>query len=178
MSNLVVAVIAVASFLWVVTSLLQGSLVPQMALAGSWKEARASTHSTALTELSTVDVQVQSGGAQVRLAARNTGNTSLHDFSKWDVIATYRDSATSTNFRVQRLTYVAGTSPGNNQWAVGGIYRDAILETIELFSPDILDPSEEIVIKALMNPASATSTIGKLVVAADNGASLSAQFTH
>lgn len=178
MANLVVSVIAIASFLGVVVALLQSSLAPQITISGSWKQVRDISQDAAQTELAEVDLQVQSSGAEVRLAARNSGNVSLHDFAQWDVIATYRDSATSTGFLVRRLTYTTGVTPGANQWAVAGTFRDAVLETDDLFDPGILDPGEEIIVQIRLDPASATSTVGQLVLATENGATLSAQFTH
>ena len=139
---------------------------------------RSVSQHAAHTGLDQVDLQVQSSGAEVRLAAGNTGSVSLHDFGSWDVIATYRESATATVFLVRRLTYTTAASPGDNQWAVGGIYRDAVLNTDETFDPGILDPGEQIALQVRLSPASATSTVGQLVVATENGVTLSAQFTH
>ena len=178
MANLVVALFALASFLWVVVSMLQSSFAPQFSIAGSWKQMRAVSQQAARTELQEVDVQVQSSGSEVRLAASNTGSVSLHDFSSWDVIATYRDSSTSTDFLVRRLSYTTAASPGDNQWAIEDIYRDAVLETDETFDPGILDPGEQVALKVRLSPGSATSTIGQIVVSTENGVTLSAQFTH
>ena len=178
MANLVVAVLALASFLGVVMALLQSSLAPQMGISSSWKLMRSLSQDAARTELEEVDLQVQSSGAEIRLAAKNSGSVSLRDFSRWDVIVSYQDSSTSTDFLVRRLTYTASESPGDNQWAVAGIYRDAVLETDESFDPGILDPGEQIAVQLRLNPGSATSTAGQVVMATESGVTLSALFAH
>jgi hypothetical protein len=178
MANLVVALIAVGSFLGVVVALLQSSFAPQLGIASSWKQARFISQQLARTELDEVDLQVQDSGAQLRLAAANVGSVSLRDFPKWDVIVRYRASSTSTDFLLKRLSYTSSATPGDNQWTVAGIYRDAVLRTAEVFDPGILDPGEQIMLHLRVNPASATSTAGNVVLATENGATLSAQFVH
>ena len=79
MANLVVAVIALASFLGVVVSLLQSSLAPQFEISNSWKQMRSISQDSARTALDEIDLQVQSSGAELRLAAENSGSVSLHD---------------------------------------------------------------------------------------------------
>jgi hypothetical protein len=177
-ANLVVALIALASFLGVVVTLLQGSLAPQPGISSSWKQMRSTSQQAARTSLDEVDLQVQASGAEIRLAAANTGGASLHDFDRWDVIVNYRQSATSNDFTVRRLTYTSSASPADNQWTVAGIYRDAVDETDEVFDPGILDPDEEIALRMRISPGSATSTPGQVLVATENGVTLSAQFVH
>jgi len=136
------------------------------------------TQQSARTELEEVDLQVQSSGAEIRLAAANTGAASLRDFGNWDVIVSYQESSTSTDFLVRRLSYTTGGSPGDNEWAVDGLYLDASLGVDEVFDPGILDPGEQIVLQLRLAPPSATSTHGQVVLATENGVTLSAQFTH
>ncbi|MBI4305426.1 MAG: hypothetical protein HY678_03815 [Chloroflexi bacterium] len=178
MANLVVTIIALASFLTVVISLLQGTLGPQAGVSESWKFMRALARDMKETDLEEVDMQVRSGGADLRLAARNTGNTSVLKFDNWDVIAHYKSSTSSSSVLVKRLTYTSAATPGDNEWNVRGIYRDAVDEVGETFGQDQLDPLEEIVIQARLQPAAATSTVGQLLVSTGQGVTLSAQFTH
>lgn len=177
MANLVVALIALGSFLGVVVALLQSSLIPMANVSGSWKQMRSISAQAVRTELEEVDLQVLAGGSEIRLSAANAGNASLRDFSTWDVIVNYRASSTSTDFQVRRLSYTAG-SPGDNEWTVSGIYRDAVLGTAELFDPGVLDPGEQVTLRMRVSPASATSTAGQVVLAARNGVTLSSQFVR
>jgi len=121
------------------------------------------------TELSTVNATLQSSSLlEVRL--QNDGQTKLASFSKWDVIVQYYDSGGS--YYVKWLPYTEETL-GDNEWQKTGIYLDGQAET---FEPGILNPGEEVRIKAKLNPSVGSGTTNLVVVSTPNGIPASIAF--
>lgn len=112
-------------------------------------------------------------GNILEVALRNTGQTKLSDFSKWDVIIQYYDSG--SNYYAKWIPYTSGAL-GDNQWRVKGIYLDWQQSTVEAFEPGILNYGEEIVIQAQLNPVVGRHTTNMVVISTPNGVSASTVF--
>ena len=86
----------------------------------------------------------------IELTLINKGNTSIGDFSNWDVIAEIQQATTTS---ITYMTYTTSTSPGANEWTLLGIYNNASSTPrfTETFGRGVLDPGESMV--ALLNPS-------------------------
>ena len=125
---------------------------------------------TEITPLSTS----QPSSNYLDVTLRNTGQTKLADFDKWDVIVQYYDS--EGTYYIKWLPYTEGTL-GDNEWEKTGIYLDADADTAEVFEPDILNLGEEIKIEAKLNPAVGAGTNNLVIVSTPNGISSSISFS-
>ncbi|MFC1869711.1 hypothetical protein ACFLYE_00395 [Chloroflexota bacterium] len=127
------------------------------------------------TELATISATMTAADT-LEVALRNRGQTKLTSFSKWDVIVQYYDSGGS--YYVKWLPYTDNATPGDNEWTKKGIYLDAGSETAEVFEPGILNPGEEIVIRAKLNPAVGVDTTNLVVTSTPNGIPASISFSR
>jgi hypothetical protein len=125
------------------------------------------------TELSVVSTTMPTA-SRLEITLRNDGQTKLRDFADWDIIVQYYDDGGI--YYVKWLPYTSGT-PGNNQWTVEGIYQDAGSATAEAFESGILNPGEELVIRAELNPAVGASTTNLVVTSTSNGISATTTFS-
>ncbi len=108
------------------------------------------------------------------VSLRNTGQTKLADFGKWDIIVHHSDF--SGNYSVTWVPYT-GSTPGINQWTVKGIYRDALQQTPEVFEPGILNPDEEMIIQGKLDPPVGPGTTNWVLITTPNGVTISKTFT-
>jgi hypothetical protein len=124
------------------------------------------------TEVSALSATWSSLTNTLEVSLRNSGQVKLASFNKWDVIVQYY---TNTSYKVQYLAYTNGT-PGSNQWAKEGIYEDAAGSEPEVFDPNILNPGEEMVIQAKLDPPVGLETTNLAVVCTPNGVPTSKSF--
>ena len=122
------------------------------------------------TELDTVSASLPSADT-LQVTLENSGQIKLASFDKWDVIVQYYDGGDT--YYTKWLPYAEGT-PGNNEWTVSGIYREG---QPEVFESDILNPGEEMVIEAKLNPSVGAATTNLVVVATQNGIPASIVFS-
>jgi len=132
-----------------------------------------STREADITRSAVTEVTVESVTFDdaLRVRVRNTGLDKLADYAHWDVIVRYED-ADGTSHAVW-LPYTTGT-PGDNEWTAADIWHNG---PNEYFDPGILNPQEELMIYAPLNPAPAASTSAQVTVIADNGVCSSLDFT-
>jgi len=116
----------------------------------------------------------QSSADVLEVTLRNSGQTKLTEFCGWDVIVQYYDSG--GGYHVKWLPYTTG-APGNNEWTTEGIYLDAGTETAEVFEPGILNPAEEMVILARLNPSVGQGTTNLVIISTPNGITASIMFS-
>ena len=126
------------------------------------------------TELAPLTANVGPGGKSLEVALRNSGQVKLASFNKWDVIIQYYGSGA---YHVAWFPYAGGT-PGDNEWTVQGIYLNAENQTAEVFEPGILNPGEEMVIEARVNPPVSDNSTGDVVISTPNGVPESISFTR
>lgn len=106
----------------------------------------------------------------LRVTVANAGQTKLASFNKWDFIVHYNDGS---SYHTKWLPYTDG-SLGDNEWKKA---RIGLNGPIEFFEPGILNPQEELVILARLNPLPGHATSGNVTVAAPNGIYDSISFT-
>ena len=174
METLFTAIVAIALILMAGLTVSQGALSSVDAVGVSWREMTAVAGERGRTELSLIGTATESSGAIAKVALENEGSAKLDSFDRWDVMIQYYDS--SGDYHIRRLPYTSDADPGANQWTVQGIYLNATTDP-ELFEPDILNPGEEVVLKARLSP-SVVVTQTMMVVATANGISATAIFTE
>ena len=174
MESLFPTLIAIALILMAVLTLSQAALSSVDAVGVSWREMKATAGDRARTELSLIGTATESSGAIAKVTLENEGSAKLDSFDRWDVLIQYYDSA--GDYHIRRLPYTSNSDPGANQWTVQGIYLDATSDP-ELFEPDILNPGEEVVLKARLSP-SVVVTQTMMVVVTPNGISTTAIFSE
>ena len=133
---------------------------------------KAAAEEQARTELSLIGTATEDSGAIAKVTLENVGSVKLDSFSRWDVMIQYYDS--DGDYYIHWLPYTSSADPGANQWTVQGIYLNSISDP-ELFEPDILNPGEEVVLKARLSP-SVVVTQTMMVVTTANGISATAIF--
>ena len=141
----------------------------------SW--TRTTAAATARTELTMSKADINGSGEDIDISIRNTGQTALADFSWWDVLIQYYDTANNKNLNAVWLTSTS-TPPVSGEWAVQGIYLDAANATAEVYEPNILNPGEEIIIRTTISPAIPAQTNNQVIIATPNGIRLTAPFTR
>lgn len=172
MGNAITTLLMVGVMLVAVATLSQGTFSSMATLADSWREMEVRTGEISRTALAVVSTTNTPPTATVTLS--NSGQTSLRDFAAWDVAMDYYE--TDGTYHQVWLQYLATHPPGNNQWALEGIYSDAGTSAAEVFQPGILDPGEEMVITIQLSPAARTTGLNLVVVGTPNGVSVSTTF--
>ena len=137
-----------------------------LTLSTSWVELRERSESRAETRIVGPDDLSLTSTTDVDITLTNEGDAALSSFEDWDVIFEIQET---TGFDVVYLTYTTNASPGVNEWTVSGIYLDASLLTPEIVDPDVLNPGEDMIIKANPSPAVTSGTYDRAVFATPNG---------
>jgi hypothetical protein len=109
-------------------------------------------------------------GEYLRVTVKNSGQTRLASFDKWDVIVSYVDNTGKTY-----SSWLKNTTnlPGSNQWQEARIGLEG---PKEFFEPGILNPGEEMVILICLDPTPAPGTEGMVSVTTPNGVENSLPF--
>jgi hypothetical protein len=121
------------------------------------------------TELTPLSTSLPSGNT-LDIILENSGQTRLADFDRWDVIIQYYDD--TATYHVVWLPYTEDTL-GDNEWQVTWIRVDGV---DEVFEPNVLNPKEQIKIRAQLNPAPGSGTTNLAVVSTPNGIAASTYF--
>lgn len=174
MDSALATIILATVVLFGILTLTDSYFTTQDALMIATQAMEARSRELAGTSLTLLAAETKSAGAFVELTFRNSGNTKLADFDQWDVIVQYY-TAQGVYF-MQWLPYVTTTTPGDNQWSVAGIYREAATTATEVYDPTILNPGEEIVLRIKLFPVVGPQTTNQVTIAVSNGISQSAIF--
>lgn len=125
---------------------------------------------TELTPVST-DVTLASGPSLLQIVLQNTGQTKMADYAKWDFIVQYYES--SGAYHVNWLPYQA-SGGGTNNWTVGWIHING---QPEKFEPNVLNPEEQIMLQAYLDPPVGAGTTNMVVISTPSGVTSSAYFS-
>lgn len=130
-------------------------------------EARAGEQ--ARTRLAITSTSLDVPHAVLTVQVRNDGQTNLSAWEAMDVIVTYSDATLPTPVRrTVYLTYTSGPLT-DNTWTVTLISPDS-------FEPGILNPGETATLTIRLNPAVGLATSNVIVIAAENGVTVTAVF--
>ena len=177
MANLIVILFAVLAIVTGAVSLTGAALGSASSASDAWNHKTERIGDAGRTELTLINADISGSGENIDISIRNTGQTALTDFSWWDVLIQYYDTANNKNLNAAWLTN-ATTSPVSGQWAVEGIYLDAANAIAEVYEPNVLNPGEEMIIRANISPAIPTQTDNQVTIATPNGIRLTAPFTR
>jgi archaellum component FlaF (FlaF/FlaG flagellin family) len=122
------------------------------------------------TNLSSVSTNMSAVNT-LEVTLENNGQTKIADFEKWDVIVQYHDG--DGTYHTRWLPYTGGVL-GDNQWKVAWIRFNG---SAEVFDPNVLNPGEQIQIKAQLNPSAGDATTNMVVISTPNGIPVSTYFS-
>jgi len=177
LANLIVALIAIVVILAAMGSLASSGLTSQGRVADSFRELGNLTGEAARTGVASLGVAVLDAGATVEFTVRNSGETKLRGFDSWDLFISYQEAA-GTGLQLQRLSYTASTSPAAGEWTVAGIFTDASASSTEIHEPGIVNPAEELVVRAAVSPSIAGGTSNSIALSVTNGVTVEAAFSN
>jgi len=122
------------------------------------------------TELTPVSAEQPSANT-LEVILENSGQTRLADFDKWDVIVQYYDG--TGTYHVEWLPYTEATLD-DNEWEVAWIRLDG---AAEVFEPNVLNPQEQIMIRAQLNPSAGAGTTNMVILGTPSGVTASTYFS-
>jgi hypothetical protein len=123
------------------------------------------------TDLDIVRAAPLAWGDDLRVTVKNTGQTRLASFDKWDVIVSYLNSGTQYS---KWLDYTL-SPPVNDEWQKA---RIGLNGPIEYFEPGILNPAEEMVALIHLDPPPDDTDGGDVSIATPNGVYTSMSFLN
>ncbi len=176
MGTAIVSLLSIGIMLTGTLMLSRGSLTSFEEVSGALQQMELRIGETARTSLTAVSATTTATSTQVRLVLRNDGQVALRDFAHWDVLVQYFNGA--GNLFIKRLTHSSAPVPGNDQWIVDGIFLDEQAATPEAFEPGILNPDEEMVVLAKVNPSFGAGTNNLATVSTPTGVAISVNFSN
>lgn len=165
METLLITIVVMSLVLFAVLTLTQTLFASQEALAECWREATAKARADLDTDITLLEATAQ--GTIVELVLSNSGDTRLADFDRWDLIVQYY--ALPASYQVTWVPHQE-IATGGIKWEVVGLYLDAAQATPEIYEPGVLNPGEEMVIRASVNPAVDDTSSGMVTIITCNGA--------
>ena len=172
MATIVVSIICIAMIIVGGMTLSQGILTSADRAALSVEDISIREGELNRTSLEDIRATQLSWADFLRVTVQNTGQTKLASFDKWDVIVHYYDD--SGTYYTKWLPYTEET-PGIDEWQAT---RIGLNGPTDFFEPGILNPSEELVILANINPLSGNATVGNITVSTSNGVYDSISFSN
>jgi hypothetical protein len=171
METAIVSLICIALVVFGGMTMSQGFITSVDTSATRLEEIGQRNETIMRTELASVSTNMSAANT-LEVILENSGQTKLADFNKWDVIVQYYDG-TGTYYTTW-LPYTAGTL-GDNQWKVIWIRLNGATEVIE---PNILNPKEQIMFRAQLNPAVGAGTTNMVTVTTPNGVPVTTYFSR
>lgn len=178
MTNAIIAALVIALILG--TTLLIANVMLSSAnnVTIAWDRMMDRKESISRTELSLISVDPNASSTDIDVTIRNTGQTSLGHFADWDLVIRYYDTAGNVGLNLEWMTYVTTSTPATLEWTVEGIYSDASTLVGEIYEPNLLNPGEEIILRANITPAIPGGTNNSITIGASNGVSIPAPFSR
>lgn len=174
MDTVIVSIICIVLVVFGGMTMAQGFFSSVDSSTLGWDAMEARDGNIMRTEMAVVSTAMPSA-SRLEVTLRNDGQTKLGDFDDWDLIVQYYDG--SGQYYVKWLPYTSGV-PGNDEWTVSGIYLDAGSATAEVFETGIVNPGEEMVIRAELSPSAGADTTNLVVVSTSNGISATTTFSR
>jgi hypothetical protein len=173
METALISILCIALMIFGGMTMAQGFMTSVDAGTTGLSEIGQRTETIMRTELTPISTNVSliAGADPLDIVLKNTGQTKMADFEKWDVIIQYYDD--SSEYHVEWLPYAPGGA-GTYEWEVGWIRLDG--ET-EKFEPNVLNPGEEIMIRTWLDPSVGTGTTNMVVISTPSGISCSTYFS-
>lgn len=172
MSNAIVTVIMTALLLVGVSILADGSFTAVGNVSDSWKQMEVRSVALARTDISVIDTSYASSTLDVTL--KNIGGEALRDYGMWDVVVQYYED--DGTYHTRWLPYTTATPVGDNEWGKAGLYVDAAALEEESYQPEIMDPSEELILRLRVSPTVDEAANNVFVIGTPNGVTVSGPF--
>lgn len=163
MATAIVTIICIAMIVVGGMTLSQGILTSTDTTAASVETISVREGEIIRTHIDLLRAAPLSWGDYLRATVKNSGQIKLASYDKWDIIISYE--ADDSNLYSTWLPFASGT-PGSNEW---GKARIGLNGPFEYFEPGILNPGEEMVILAHINPLSGAGTGGDVSITTPNG---------
>lgn len=170
METAIVSIICIALIVFGGMTMSRGFMTSVDASTTGLEEVGQRDETIMRTELTPVSA-AQPSAATLELILQNSGQTKLADFEKWDIIVQYYDG--TGNYHAAWLPFAEGTL-NNNEWEVAWMHING---GAEVFEPNVLNPQEEIMIRAQLNPAVGAGTTNMVIVATPSGVTASTYFS-
>jgi hypothetical protein len=149
------ALIIVASVTMAISTMQSSSKI-----ADSWKQMASNSIAINRTDIAAIPPDHYTGGV-LNITVKNTGQTNLTDFAKWDIIVQSQSGS------VSYLNYRGSNPLGDNEWTVTGIYINT--GNPEVFDPGILDPGEQMIVAIQLNPEISSGEACRITISTPNG---------
>lgn len=163
MATIVVSIICIAMIIVGGMTLSQGILTSADTAALSVEDISIREGELNRTSLEAVRATKLSWSDYLRITVKNSGQTKLSNFDKWDFIIHYYDELGI--YHAEWLP-CSETTPVDNEWQAR---RIGLNGPTDYFEPGIINPSEELEILVKLNPATGNATIGNITVCTANG---------
>jgi hypothetical protein len=172
METVVVSLIIITLVLYGAMTLARHYFDSQDMMASSWRAMTERNRERATSDFRVIGAQAQDDAVDIDV--RNTGSTRLADFEQCDLVIHYYDTAAA--YQIAWLPYES-IAEGIERWEVLGIYSDADSLTPAVYEPGIVNPTEEVSLRAtLPSPVQPSSTL-MAVFTTPSGAGASTTFT-
>jgi hypothetical protein len=170
MATIVVSIICIALIVLGGMTMSQGFLTSADTTALSFEDISVREGEILRTDLSMLRAAHLTWADLIRVSVENSGRTKLASFDKWDFIIHYYDGG--GDYHTEWLPFTDETLK-DNEWRKA---RIGLNGPTEFFEPDLLNPEEELVMLARLNPLSGNATSGDIAVATANGIDTSISF--
>jgi hypothetical protein len=173
METVIVSIVCIALLIFGGMAMSNGFMTSVDTSASGLQNIGNNVDSIIRTELTPVSTNISSdaGGDPLEIILKNTGQTKMADYDKWDIIVQYYDD--SGAYHVQWLPYVHGTN-AVYEWDVGWIELNG---GPEVFEPGVFNPGEEIMIKTKLFPLVGSNTINMVTISTPSGVTCSTYFS-
>jgi hypothetical protein len=170
METAIVSLLCIALIVFGGMTMSHGFLTSVDASTSGLEEIGQRDETTMRTELSSVSTSLPAADT-LEVTLENSGQIKLSDYDKWDVIVQYHDG--TGTYHTKWLPYTEGTL-GDNEWEVAWIRLNG---AAEVFEPNVLNPEEQIMIRAQLDPSVGAGTTNMVVVATPSGITTSTYFS-
>ena len=170
METAIVSIICIALVVFGGMTMSQGFMTSVDASTNGLDEVGQRGETIMRTELTPLSAE-QPATDTVEVTLENTGQTKLADFEKWDVIVQYYDG--TGTYHVEWLPYTERTL-ADDEWEVASIQLNG---GDEIFEPNVLNPHEQIMIRAQLNPSVGAGTTNMFIVVTPSGITASTYFS-
>jgi hypothetical protein len=173
METAIISIICIALMIFGGMAMAQGLMTSVDASTEGLSEIGERTEIIMRTELTPMSTNITliAGADPLDIVLKNTGQTKMADFDKWDIIIQYYDD--SGDYHVEWLPYAPGGA-GTYEWEVGWIRLNG---AAEIYEPNVLNPGEEIMIRTWLDPSVGVGTTNMVVISTPSGISSSTYFS-
>ena len=162
METVLISLVSIALVIVGTVTMTLSAFTSAAEIADSVREMELVAADMRRTEIACSPPASYSGGL-IDLTVSNDGQTDLGTMSRWDVIAEYQTGG------AVYLAYSSSYPPGNDQWAVEGLYLSDNLSVSEVFDNNILNPGETMKMSVSLSPEIGPGETGRIAVSTPNG---------